>query len=206
MRNTTTWFAVLSIAFCLNFGCKDDGDTCTSGEDLNCGNYEWFASPYILPYPKGTVYRVNQGNNNTCGGHQGAYTYGYDFDMPIGSVIIASRGGVVSEVRTNRPDGENLTLGNENLVKILHADGSTTAYSHMKQHSISVSQGQMIEQGDTLGLSGNSGYTGNFPHLHFHLSSCDEPTNAGCGTILVKFNNTAPNTCGLVQNEFYEAL
>lgn len=195
---------ILFISLC--HSCKDDSDVCISGENIDCGNYEWFESKYILPYPKGANYRVNQGNNNTCGGHQGPYKYGYDFDMPVGSVVIASREGIVSEVRTENPDGEKLILGNENLVKILHDDGTTMGYSHLKQHSIVVFPGQLIQQGDTLGLSGNSGYTDNFPHLHFHLSSCDEPTDAGCGTILVKFKNTIPNPCGLIQNQFYRAL
>ncbi|WP_051287058.1 M23 family metallopeptidase [Algoriphagus mannitolivorans] len=196
------WLVVMTT---LSFQCKPLDPPCESGKNLFCEDYEWTESAYILPYPKGLSFRVNQGNNNTCGGHQGAYQYGYDFDMPIGSTVIASRSGIVSEVRNDNPDGVNLSFGNENLVKILHEDGTTMGYSHLKQHSIVVKPGQLVLQGDTLGLSGNSGYTNNFPHLHFHLSTCDEPVLPGCSTILVKFKNTRPNPCGLVQNEVYLA-
>ena len=187
-------------------GCNEDEPRCNFGQNIECGTNPWNESVFILPYPRGTKYRVNQGNNNTCGGHVGAYKYGYDFDMPVGSVVIASLGGVVTEVRSDNPDGINLTLGNENLVKIRHDDGTTMGYSHLKQSGITVLLGQQVQQGDTIGLSGNSGYTDNFPHLHFHLSSCDEPTDASCSTLLVKFKNTRENECGLIQNEYYEAL
>ena len=125
--------------------------------------------------------------------------------MPIGSIVMASRDGIISEIRNDNPDNENLVLGNENLVKILHDDGTTAAYSHLKQGSIIVAQGQSVIQGDTLALSGNSGFTGNFPHLHFHVSNCDEPTMPNCKTILVKFKNTKANECGLIQTETYQA-
>jgi murein DD-endopeptidase MepM/ murein hydrolase activator NlpD len=165
----------------------------------------WNRSEYVLPYPVGSSYRINQGNDSGFG-HSGAYKFGYDFDMPIGTIVTASREGSVSEVRNTNPDGENLVLGNENLVKILHDDGTTGAYSHLQQFSVIVKSGEQVEQGDTLGQSGNSGYTDNFPHLHFHLSDCDEPTLPGCGTLLVTFSNSDPNPCGLKQNSFYKAL
>ncbi len=202
--NEKTWITGIILFGYLS--CQPFEEECAAGLNLECGNVSWENSSYVLPFPKGKTYRVNQGNNNPCGGHQGSYKYGYDFDMPIGSVVVASRKGYVTEVRNNNPDGVQLTLGNENLVKILHDDGTTTAYSHLKQYSILVKMGEFVQQGDTLGQSGNSGYTDNFPHLHFHLSNCDEPTSLGCGTILVNFKNTTPNPCGLLQNEYYEAL
>ncbi len=197
---------LLCFALLFSWSCKDEVSFCEVGLDLECSATPWDESAFALPFPAGTSYRVNQGNNNPCGGHQGAYKYSYDFDMPIGTIITAARTGVVSETRTDNPDGVDLVLGNENLVKILHADGTTAAYSHMKQHSILVAVGDTIQVGDTLGLSGNSGYTGNFPHLHFHWSDCDEPTDPGCRTMLVKFRNTSPNPCGLEHDEWYEAL
>ena len=203
IKDSRIWISLILI-LCM-FTCTEDPN-CKSGKNLECGSIEWSDSDYILPYSIGHNYRVNQGNNNTCGGNQDSYKYGYDFDMPVGSVIVASRAGVVSEIRTNNPDGVNLVLGNQNLVKILHDDGTTAGYSHIKQFSILVALDQVVQQGDALGLSGNSGYTNNFPHLHFHVSTCDEPTLPGCSTLLVKFSNTTENKCGLIQNRYYEAL
>ncbi|MBT8274469.1 MAG: peptidoglycan DD-metalloendopeptidase family protein [Bacteroidia bacterium] len=191
---------VLGFLIIICLGCKANDDS-----SVQCMALDWQNSNYVLPYPIGESYRINQGNDSGFG-HSGAYINGYDFDMPIGSEVVASRVGEVTEVRNSNPDGENLILGNENLVKILHLDGTTAAYSHLKQYSIVVMVGQQVQQGDTLGLSGNSGYTDNFPHLHFHLSNCDEPTLAGCTTLLTVFKNTRANECGLIQNEIYEAL
>jgi hypothetical protein len=42
--------------------------------------------------------------------------------------------------------------------------------AHLQQGSVRVQQGQEIEQGDILGLCGNSGNTSE-PHLHFHMQT-----------------------------------
>ncbi|MCB0658958.1 MAG: M23 family metallopeptidase [Saprospiraceae bacterium] len=202
MKKQVGYWLFCALCIC---SCSREADPCALTGAPDCGPDDWNSSLYVLPYPSGDSYVVNQGNHNPCGGHQGAYEYGYDFSMPIGSVVIASRAGVVTEIRNSHPDGEQLIPGNENLVKILHVDGTTAGYSHLKQYSVVVKTGQEILQGDTLGLSGNSGNTGNFPHLYFHLATCDEPTTAGCATLLVKFRNTRPNPCGLIMGESYEA-
>jgi murein DD-endopeptidase MepM/ murein hydrolase activator NlpD len=166
-----------------------------------CGTYpDWSASPYVLPYPVGESYTVSQGNCVTWGGHRGSYRFSYDFAMPIGALVTASRAGVVVEIRTEFVDGD-IAIGHENLVKIEHDDGTIAAYSHLS--SILVADGEEVRGGDPLGRSGNTGQTGGFPHLHFQVSPCWEPT--ACTTLPVTFRNTLPNPNGLLQNETYPA-
>jgi murein DD-endopeptidase MepM/ murein hydrolase activator NlpD len=85
-----------------------------------------------------------------------------DVAAPIGTAVTAAFSGVV------------LGTGNTDLVKgcysfgkwvmIVHGNGLSTLYSHLSE--IDVSKGQSVNTGQTLGLSGMTGYaTG--PHLHF---------------------------------------
>jgi murein DD-endopeptidase MepM/ murein hydrolase activator NlpD len=184
-------------------GCTENNNM--SGEIIrDKDNDDWKFSRYVLPYPVGKIYRVNQGNDSGYG-HSGAYKYGYDFDMEIGTIVTAARSGVVSGIRKGYKDGD-LQPGHENFVKILHEDGTTAGYSHLSENGVLVNRGDHVVQGDTIGLSGNSGNTGGFRHLHFHVGPCDEPVYNSCGTILVMFKNTEPNPTGLLQDHYYEAF
>jgi murein DD-endopeptidase MepM/ murein hydrolase activator NlpD len=50
-------------------------------------------------------------------------------------------------------------------------------FAHFKQHSIKVTQGQKVKQGQILGLCGNSGNSSE-PHLHFHIQNVEKMTEA----------------------------
>ncbi|MCB9133934.1 MAG: M23 family metallopeptidase [Anaerolineales bacterium] len=119
----------------------------------------WQTSPYIRPYPVGENYPLYQGNCK-LGGHHGVYRYSYDFLMPIGEVVTVARGGSVYEVRTGSVDGG----GSDHLVKIQHEDGTIATYSHL--HNALVAVGQVIQAGEPIARSGNTGKTGGTPHLH----------------------------------------
>jgi murein DD-endopeptidase MepM/ murein hydrolase activator NlpD len=173
------------------------------GPTESCTGYpDWQTSPYVVPYPVGASYRVAQGNCSG-GGHSGVYKYSYDFDMPIGSPVTAAREGVVYEIRTGHVDGD-LTPGHENFVKILHPDGRISAYPHLSTDGVLVAVGQVVKAGDLIGLSGNTGQTGGFRHLHFHVSTCSEPVD--CGTVPVTFRNVGPDPVGLLVDHVYLAM
>jgi murein DD-endopeptidase MepM/ murein hydrolase activator NlpD len=53
-------------------------------------------------------------------------------------------------------------------VRILHDDGSMAVYAHLREGGVWVRQGQRVHAGQTIGLSGNTGYTSG-PHLHFAI-------------------------------------
>ncbi len=68
-------------------------------EDCNAGYPDQNTSLYVLPYLPTLEFIVGQGNC-TDGSHEinTDQEYAYDFDMPIGTNIVASRGGVVMVV------------------------------------------------------------------------------------------------------------
>jgi len=197
MRSALRLIAVLALATLV--GCHGSHSPSAPQPEF-CGNYpDWKTSPFVLPYPVGTAYRVAQGNCST-GGHQGVYRYSYDFNMSIGTPVTAARDGVVYQIRTGYANGD-LTPGHENFVKIQHSDGLISAYSHLSK--VLVETGDLVHAGDRVGSSGNTGNTGGLPHLHFHVSTCSEPVN--CGTVATTFRNTDPNPEGLQVGHIYPA-
>ena len=83
---------------------------------------------------------------------------GVDYASPIGTPIRTVGDGVIKFAA-----GQN---GYGNVVEVMHRDGKSTLYAHM--NSIGVKVGQRVEQGDTIGTVGRTGWaTG--PHLHFEF-------------------------------------
>ncbi len=91
---------------------------------------------------------------------------GIDLTAPEGTEIVASAGGKIYKTGYE-PNG----LGN--YVKIQHdVNGETyyTAYGHMLDNSVVVSEGQIVNAGDKLGIIGTSGRSTGI-HVHFMLMS-----------------------------------
>ena len=77
-------------------GCGGGGGSGSPGSAAaSCGPYpEQTTSLYILPYEVGTGHRMVHGNCTAPGtSHQagGTRQYAYDFEMPIGTILIAAR-------------------------------------------------------------------------------------------------------------------
>lgn len=152
---------------------------------------------YVLPYPKGSGYKLLQGYNGPYG-HKGHAEFAYDFQMPIGTPLIAARAGEVVKVVENNNDATRKP-GEENVVVIKHADGTFGRYYHLTKDGVLVSVGDRVAQGSKVGLSGDSGASAG-PHLHFDVTKdCHE---WGCQTIPISFANVKQNP--LKQGEVYE--
>lgn len=179
--------------------------------DCVSGFGPWETSRYVLPYSAGERYRVSQGNcAKTVGAHGGKRRFAYDFDMPIGTAVVASRPGLVEVVIERWPDVTG-GRGKDNMVRVNHGDGSFADYVQVRQNGVVVSTGDRVQQGDTVAFSGNSGFSSG-PHLHFHveLHGTCTPTDpvtreGGCQSAPVNFSNTIANPTGLVTGQFYEA-
>ena len=97
--------------------------------------------------------------------------YAVDVSMPIGTDIMAARGGVVFDVAAS-----NFTGGldperdgpNANVVRILHDDGTYAIYAHLNTNTIRVRPGDRVERGEYIADSGNTGFSSG-PHLHFSV-------------------------------------
>ncbi len=163
-------------------------------------------SQYILPYAKGNSYRIIQSYcpSNPAWGHHNWFAY--DFDMQIGDTIIAMREGQVIATQGRFVDA-NRKCGEENFVFILHDDGTVASYIHLTQNGPLVSAGQRVVQGQSIGISGDTGCSIG-PHLH--IAVFRNRNNFGRQSSLpINFSNaggTLDNNKGLVQNGIYKAL
>jgi murein DD-endopeptidase MepM/ murein hydrolase activator NlpD len=97
--------------------------------------------------------------------------YAVDFAMPIGSPVVAARGGIVIDVTLRHREGGFSTsyIDKANTVAIVHDDGTVAEYAHLSPGPELIKLGQRVHAGDLLGHSGNTGYSSG-PHLHFIVS------------------------------------
>ncbi len=142
---------------------------CTPGRDCFIQNYM-----DVDPGPGG--------RDHTCGplandGHRGT-----DFRVPDlaavarGVAVLAAAPGQVVQARDGAPDGfpdevaPEGTEGREcgNGVLIDHGGGWSSQYCHLRQGSIRVTPGEMVDDGQAIGLVGMSG-AAEFPHVHLSL-------------------------------------
>ncbi len=109
--------------------------------------------------------------------HRGTDIHLMSFDaMQAGVAVLAAAPGRVAALRDGmqdtpvtadtRADIEGRECGN--AVRIDHGEGWQTLYCHMKQGSITVTEGQEVETGTPLGQVGLSGLT-NAPHVHLSV-------------------------------------
>jgi murein DD-endopeptidase MepM/ murein hydrolase activator NlpD len=83
---------------------------------------------------------------------------GVDYSAPTGTPVRSVGDGIV--------DLAGRQGGYGNVVQVQHANGRSTLYAHLSR--IDVRVGQRIEQGQSIGAVGGTGWaTG--PHLHFEL-------------------------------------
>lgn len=122
-------------------------------------------------------------NASVYGGR--AYHPGVDFGTPRGTPIKAPLTGVVRATGNTDAVPGCYSWGKWTLID--HVNGLSTLYAH--QDVISVTPGQKVNTGDTIGYSGNTGYSTG-PHLHFTVYAKD-------GVSVRKFNEIKTATgCG----------
>jgi uncharacterized protein YgiM (DUF1202 family)/murein DD-endopeptidase MepM/ murein hydrolase activator NlpD len=149
------------------------------------------ATSFIYPVGAGSIqptwdhnnrngYYITQGFNTSCdpAANEGYYLYGLYYCGHTGidlatetasSVVHATAAGLVVSAGYNGGYGV--------MVRIRHflPDGSAvySQYEHMAYGSLSVYSGEIVTQGQELGLVGSTGFaTG--AHLHFEVKSVDE--------------------------------
>jgi murein DD-endopeptidase MepM/ murein hydrolase activator NlpD len=117
----------------------------------------WFAEKFIWP-AKGPISGVF-GSQRILNGEPRAPHTGLDIAVPVGTELRAPAGGVVSLAQP----GFYLTGG---TLMIDHGHGLSSVFIHLSE--IDVKVGQVVKQGQKLGLTGATGrVTG--PHVHWGL-------------------------------------
>lgn len=151
---------ILIIALVLLIADGSNGDPSA----VSVGDLLDFTAPFSLD----VTYTITSPFGSRSDPFTGEETFhsGIDLSAPEGTDIVASASGKVWKVGYE-PNG----LGN--YVKIEHdVNGETyyTAYGHMLDDSIVVSDGEIVEAGQKLGVIGSTGKSTGI-HVHFMLMS-----------------------------------
>jgi murein DD-endopeptidase MepM/ murein hydrolase activator NlpD len=85
---------------------------------------------------------------------------GVDWSAQTGTPILASGSGTVEEAERKG--------GNGNFIRIKHANGYQTTYSHLSRFAQGLAPGLKVSQGQTIGFVGSTGISSG-PHLHFEV-------------------------------------
>lgn len=140
-----------------------------------------------LPFEGAT--RVMQGVGGSYS-HTGTLHYSYDFDLDYGQQVLAAARGRVVEMRESVVDGGTSSypgdpsLGSSNIgnfVTLEHVINGRTFYSsyfHLKNNSVPLTIGSWVNEGDVLGVVGNTGLRSG-THLHFSFGTSQITWQAG---------------------------
>ena len=107
--------------------------------------------------------------------------------------VAAAPGVLLQDPTDGNFDRNCTTTGSPNSVYILHDDGSTTRYLHLKKNTLTTKkQWDRVEQGEFLGYIGSSGRSSN-PHLHFAVYDASD-------RLIEPFYDAAFDNCHEVTN------
>jgi|SRR5215207_181340 len=97
--------------------------------------------------------------------------------LAFGQPVYAAGAGRVADAHDGEPDdrpvnqaelAERATAIGGNYVVIDHLNGEHSWFAHLKEGSVRVKPGQLVQQGEVIGEIGSSGDS-LFPHLHYEL-------------------------------------
>jgi murein DD-endopeptidase MepM/ murein hydrolase activator NlpD len=154
---------------------------------------------YSLPFAAGTTHRITQGYDGKFS-HTGPNEYAIDWQMPEGTAVCAARGGLVVKMKEDSDRGGASMKYDpyNNYVLIRHADGTLGHYCHLKKGGVAVHPGQIVQTGDFIALSGDTGFSSG-PHLHFSVFMTRNGRDRE--SIPVRFRVTEHGVATLVQGE-----
>lgn len=114
-----------------------------------------------------TVYETINSPFGQYRSSDGKYHQGIDIKAPLNTNVYATRSGEVYKVGVGAT--KDSSMGN--YICIRHgknADGKYIFSTYMHLNEVHVKEGDIVNMGDVIGLSGNTGYSSG-PHLHFHI-------------------------------------
>ena len=121
----------------------------------------------IITDTQGKSYRTNGQANEDY------YAFGKELYAPCNAEVVL----VVDGIKDNQPGRLNPIYVPGNTVILKTANNEYLLFAHFKRHSIRLKEGQRVEQGDLLGLCGNSGNSSE-PHLHYHMQNVEDMNEA----------------------------
>lgn len=128
-----------------------------SGQDYT-GPGSTATGSYLWPTPGCTYITSGYGNRIHPIFGTERWHSGIDIGAAAGSSVLAADSGTVTVATYSSSYG--------NYVMIYHSNGTYTLYAHMS--SLTVTAGQNVTKGDTIGYVGSTGWSTG-PHLHFEI-------------------------------------
>jgi murein DD-endopeptidase MepM/ murein hydrolase activator NlpD len=125
--------------------------------------------PYRAPFAMSSNHQITQAYPEALTHTAPDSYFAVDVAMPIGTDIVAARGGIVFDVASKNFRGgldPKVDGPSANVVRILHDDGTHAVYAHLNTNTIRVEPGDHVVRGQYIADSGNTGYSSG-PHLHF---------------------------------------
>ena len=130
------------------------------------------AEAYRVPFAVATTHPITQAYPKVATHTTEDSYHAVDIAMPIGTDIMAARGGIVFDVAASNFAGglDPARHGPKaNVIRILHDDGTYAIYAHLNTNSIRVRPGDRVKRGEYIADSGNTGFSSG-PHLHFAVA------------------------------------
>jgi murein DD-endopeptidase MepM/ murein hydrolase activator NlpD len=160
-------------------------------------------SPYLLPFLVGEGYSILQSYCSDDGSHERQLAY--DFLMPIGSAVHASRDGTVFDVKEDAFDNNGTKFFNYIVVE--HTDGTLGFYAHLTHEGSLVEVGDHVTAGDLIAVSGASGRTHPSGVLHFGvMKPMDGSREVEIPVVFRNGDGPLDSRGGLREGSFYKAL
>ncbi len=100
-------------------------------------------------------------------GLHGKYHNALDFHAPIGTPVKAVADGIVVSTKWSYMSGNVLTLS--------HGKGIETVYCHLSAYEEGIKPGVIVQQGQVVAYSGDTGWDCYGPHLHFDVHGMKNP-------------------------------
>jgi murein DD-endopeptidase MepM/ murein hydrolase activator NlpD len=149
---------------------------------------------FYPPFPSGEKFPISQGFDGDSTHKDAANQYAVDIVMPVGTPVLAARGGIVMDMEDDFHGGaqKKRFLDRANRIRILHDDGSMAVYAHLQPNSIRIRPGGRVPAGAWIANSGNTGYSSG-PHLHFVVQ-----INAGLALESLPFQFRQPGGANLI--------
>lgn len=183
-------------------GNKNDDDEIVYDEVFNSSSYWWpigsiettvvDGKEYAIGEPEETRitsyfgYRdavINSSGNKIAGNeNHGALDIANSRGAGVTNVIASRSGVVVYPTKNKRIDYPNVQncspfMGYGNYVIIQHDDGNYTLYAHLSPNTITVREGDTVDQGQVIAKMGTSGCSTG-PHLHFEFRLGENSSSA----------------------------
>lgn len=151
-------------------------------------------SPPVYCQPVTSEARIIQGNGGSFSHNQPNSWYAWDYDVPIGTPVVAARSGVVFRIWNHSNVGgrdRDRFIEYGNFILIDHLDGTFAQYFHLAKDSFTVGLNEYVLQGEQIASSGDTGFLLG-PHLHYAVFDTDDYKSISTRFFDFKMNGGVP--------------